>query len=61
MELRPVGPSRFYVEQLSADIEFLALADGGMKVKITPPGAVNEGTRNAGEVKRPDLSQYAGV
>lgn len=61
MELKPVGPSRFYVEQLSADIEFLPLPDGGMKVKITQPGAVNEGTRNAGEVKKPDLSQYTGA
>ena len=47
MEMKPVGPSHFYVEQLSADVDFTPTANGGMRVKITQPGAVNEGERSA--------------
>jgi hypothetical protein len=62
MEMKPVSPSRFYVEQLSADVEFTPTTNGGMKVKITQPGAVNEGERATDLLKaESDLTLYAGV
>lgn len=62
MEMRPLAPNRFYVQQLSADLEFTPVPNGGMKVRITQPGGANEGTRTSGDLKRKtDLDAYAGV
>jgi len=59
LELKPVGPSSFYVAALSADLEFTRIENGGMKVKITQPAGVTEGTRAAnGGAKEADLSSY---
>jgi CubicO group peptidase (beta-lactamase class C family) len=62
-ELRPVGPARFYLRELQAEIEFSPKAGGGMVVKITQPGAVNEGERSAMTALpiEADLHPYAGV
>ncbi len=61
LELRPIGPAQFYLRELQAEIEFLPQGAAGMRVKITQPGAVNEGERgaSAGPVES-DLSQYVG-
>ena len=61
LEMRPVGPAHFYLREFQADIEFSSKGEVGMNVKITQPGAVNEGERgvSAGPVES-DLSQYAG-
>ena len=61
LELRPVGPAQFYLRELQADIEFSPKGESGMTVKITQPGAVNEGERgiSAGPAES-DLRQYAG-
>lgn len=62
MEMKPTGQGRFYVEQLSADVEFLSAPNGGMKVTVTQPGAVNEGERNSESPKAsPDLNSYTGT
>jgi hypothetical protein len=60
--MKPLSPTHFYVEPLEADIEFISQASGGMKVKITQPGAVNEGTR-AAEAPQPvtDFTPYTGI
>jgi hypothetical protein len=62
LELRPVGPAQFYLRELQAEIEFSPKGEAGMTVKITQPGAVNEGERgpSAGPVES-DLNQYAGI
>jgi hypothetical protein len=62
MEMKPLSPSHFYVEPLEAEIEFVAAASSGMKVKITQPGAVNEGVRTTDPPKtETDLHAYPGV
>jgi CubicO group peptidase (beta-lactamase class C family) len=61
-ELKPTGPGRFYIEQIKADVEFTALPDGGMKVKVTQPGAYNEGERVPAQPDTAaDLAPFAGV
>lgn len=61
-ELKPTGPGIFYIEQIKAAVEFTALPDGGMKVKITQPGAYNEGERVPAQPDTAaDLAQYAGI
>ena len=47
MELKALGPAHFYVEQLSAEIEFTPKSDGGMAIKITQPGGITLGDRVA--------------
>jgi hypothetical protein len=63
LELKPVSASHFYVEELSADVEFAPEANGGMKVKVTQPGpVVNEGVRQAdGPKVAPDFTPYIGT
>jgi CubicO group peptidase (beta-lactamase class C family) len=58
MEIKPVAPNRFYVERISADLEFSPLPNGGMAVKATQPGGVNSAERVAPLTPR-DLAQYA--
>lgn len=62
LELRATGPANFYLRELQADIEFSPKGNSGMTIKITQPGAVNEGERmeSTGPVET-DLSQYAGT
>jgi len=62
LELKPTGPNGFYVGELQADIEFTPKPGGGMSVKITQPGAVNEGDRAPKPVPMTtaELAQYAG-
>jgi hypothetical protein len=45
---------------LTADIEFTPKPDGGMTAKITQPGGVNTGDREAPVTVKPDLAIYAG-
>lgn len=62
LEVRAVGGRKFYVAQLSADVEFVPQDSGGMKIIVTQPGAVNEGERVAPVT--PDgatLAQYEGA
>jgi CubicO group peptidase (beta-lactamase class C family) len=62
MEMKPLSPSRFYVEPLEAEIEFVSAPSDDMKVKITQPGGVNEGVRTANPPKAEiDLLAYPGV
>jgi CubicO group peptidase (beta-lactamase class C family) len=62
LEMKAVSPSRFYVEPLSADVEFTPASDGAMKVKITQPGAVNEGVRTNDPPKTDaDFRAYTGT
>ncbi len=61
LELKAVGPTHFYLGELKADIEFTAKPGGGMTAKITQPGAVNSGDREAPGTVKPDLTAYAGV
>jgi CubicO group peptidase (beta-lactamase class C family) len=60
LELKAVGPTHFYVGELTADIEFTPKPDGGMTAKITQPGGVNTGDREAPVTVKPDLAIYAG-
>jgi hypothetical protein len=62
IELKPTGENRFYVEPLLADIEFTPMPDDGMKVKITQPGAVNEGIRTTDDTSNSiDFKEYCGT
>ena len=60
MELKALGPTRFYVEELKADIEFTPQRDGGIAVRITQPGGDTLGYRVATLSPR-ELAQYAGT
>ena len=60
--MKAVSPSSFYVEPLAANIDFTPAPNRGMKVKITQPGAVNEGVRASEPPKAAtDLQAYTGV
>jgi hypothetical protein len=61
--MHPVGPAHFYIKERRANVEFSPRADGGMGVKITQPGAVNEGERITGAAAKveADLLAYTGV
>lgn len=63
LELHPVGPAHFYSKELHANIEFSPKANGGMSVKITQPGAVNESERipATAAAVAPDFLPYTGV
>ncbi len=62
LEMKAVSQSSFYLEPLAADIAFTPAPNGGMKVKITQPGAVNEGVRTTDPPKpSADLRAYTGV
>jgi hypothetical protein len=61
VEMKPLSTSHFYVEQLSADIDFSPKPDGSMKVKITQPSAVNEGQRIEMAKADLDLTPYTGI
>jgi CubicO group peptidase (beta-lactamase class C family) len=62
LEMKPLSASSFYVEPLAAAIDFMPAPNGGMKVKITQPGAINQGTR-VNEPPKPitDLAVYTGT
>lgn len=61
LEMKAISPSHFYVEALSADVEFTPAPNGGMKVKITQPGAVNEGVRADPPKPATDFQAYTGT
>jgi CubicO group peptidase (beta-lactamase class C family) len=63
VEMHPVGPARFYIKEWHANVAFSPRADGGMGVKITQPGAVNEGERITAAAAKveADLLAYTGV
>ena len=63
LELRPTGPRRFYVRELQADVEFLPGKNGAMGVKVSQPGAINQGERIVATDApiKPDLLPYSGV
>jgi CubicO group peptidase (beta-lactamase class C family) len=63
LEIHPVGPAHFYIKERRAKVEFSPRADGGMGVKITQPGAVNEGERITAAAAKveADLLAYTGV
>jgi hypothetical protein len=61
LEVRPLGGRKFYLAQLSADVEFVPQDDDGMKIVITQPGAVNEGVRvEPVTLEAAALAQYEG-
>jgi hypothetical protein len=59
LEMKAMAASRFYVGELSADIEFTPKPNGGMTAKITQPGGVNGGDRVAHDLL--PVADYAGV
>jgi CubicO group peptidase (beta-lactamase class C family) len=61
LELHPLGPGHFYCKEIQADMEFSPQENGGMRVKITQPGAVNEGDRIPAAAGAVDMLPYAGV
>jgi hypothetical protein len=61
LELHPIAPGHFYCKELQAEFEFSPQEHGGMHVKITQPGAVNEGDRIPAAAGAVDLPPYAGV
>jgi hypothetical protein len=61
LELHPISHDRFYCKELEADIVFSPQEHGGMHVKITQPGAVNEGERVPAATVTADFLPYTGV
>ncbi len=61
LELHPIDNHHFYCKELQADIVFSPQEHGGMHVKISQPGAVNEGDRTQTAVAATDLLSYSGV
>jgi len=61
LELHPVGPGHFYCKELQAQIEFSPQEHGGMHVKVTQPGAVNEGERIPAAAGTAEFLPYTGV
>jgi hypothetical protein len=61
LELHPVGPGHFYCKEIRADFEFSPQEHGGMHVKITQPGAVNEADRTPTAAIPIDFLPYTGV
>ncbi|HEY2465912.1 MAG TPA: serine hydrolase domain-containing protein [Steroidobacteraceae bacterium] len=61
LELHPIAPGHFYLKELKADIEFSPQEHGGMRVKVTQPGAINEGERIPAGTGSADFLPYTGV
>jgi hypothetical protein len=61
LELHPVGPAHFYSKEIQADFVFTPQENGGMHVKITQPGAVNEADRIPAAAATVDFLPYTGV
>lgn len=62
IELKPMAPSRFYAEQMQAEVEFTAKPGNGMGMKVTQPGGTMEGERVAfTPFDAKDLDQYPGA
>jgi hypothetical protein len=60
-EFMPLAANRFFVEPVSAEVEFSPKADGGMAIKIVQGAGSMEGERVKLEAAdSADLSQYAG-
>jgi hypothetical protein len=61
LELHPVATGHFYCKEIQADFEFSPQDNGGMHVKITQPGAVNEADRIPAAAITTDFLPYTGV
>jgi hypothetical protein len=61
LELNPLAPGHFYLKELQADIEFSPREHGGMHLKVTQPGAVNEGDRVPAAAGSADFLPYTGI
>jgi CubicO group peptidase (beta-lactamase class C family) len=63
LELHPLGPAHFYVNELSADVLFTSKGREGMSVKVTQGTVVNEGDRLApvDAAVIADFAPYAGA
>ncbi len=61
LELHPIDSRHFYCKELQADIVFSPQEHGGMHVKISQPGAVNEGDRIQATASAADLLSYTGM
>jgi len=62
LEMKALSTTSFYVEPLAAQVDFMATPNGGMKVKITQPGALNEGVRTIEPPKTAtNLQAYTGT
>jgi CubicO group peptidase (beta-lactamase class C family) len=62
VELHPLATNRFFIEQLSSELEFVAKPDGPLRLKVTQEGSAMNGERTAlAPWKATDLDQYQGV
>ena len=61
-EMKALAPNHFYVDEVQADVEFIAKPNGGMTAKIKQAGVVRVADR---ELRQPlaaaDLNDYVGV
>jgi CubicO group peptidase (beta-lactamase class C family) len=61
MELMPISPTRFFLEQAQSELEFTPKPGNGMGLKITRPGDTIEGERGgASSPDAADLPKYPG-
>ena len=62
LELKPIGPARFYAEQQRAELQFMPKAGGGMSLRFIGAGGTIDGERvNSDPFDPGDLRSYAGV
>ena len=62
VELKPIAPARFYVEQLNSRVEFASQAGGKMRMRLWGPGMLGEGERvTVVPFDAKDLAQYPGT
>jgi hypothetical protein len=61
-ELHPLATNRFFIEQVSGEVEFLVKPDGPLRLKFTRDGSTMNGERTALAPWEPtNLEQYQGV
>jgi CubicO group peptidase (beta-lactamase class C family) len=62
LELKPIGPARFYTEQQRAELQFTPKTGGGMSLRFIGVGGTIDGERVTSDPFDPsDLPKYAGV
>ncbi len=62
LELKPIAPNRFYVEQLNSRVEFAPQAGGKMRMRLWGAGMFGEGERvTVVPFDSKDLAQYPGA
>ena len=60
-ELKPIGPGKFYVEMIGAEVEFTSKPGGNMSVKLSGGGLNAQGDRvTIAPFDSADLPRYAG-